>query len=338
MKAPLIPANEEERIRQLHELDILDTVAEDIYDHITQAASKVVGVPISLVSLVDSNRQWFKSRCGLDAGETSRDISFCGHVVYENTPLIIENALEDERFSDNPLVAGAPNIRSYVGMPLLVDKNISLGTLCVIDTEPRTFTQLELEILGHLTDTLVEVLKHRRESLIDPLTAAFNRRMFDRLAEKSLAKATRDNQPLSIIVMDIDHFKTVNDNFGHHCGDLTLKQLVRLFQEQLRTQDNLFRMGGEEFSILLADTEINDAVKLAERIRASIESSEINFGEHQFNVTVSIGVAEYTHENFTISGILDAADKALYLAKEMGRNRVISTGSNDTELRRSSFS
>ena len=329
MKAPLIPANEEERIQRLRDLDILDTNAEDIYDHITQAASKVTGVPISLVSLIDSQRQWFKSKCGLDADETSREISFCGHVVYDNKTLVVENALEDERFSDNPLVAGEPNIRSYVGMPLLVDEGISLGTLCVIDTEPRKFKQIDLEILGHLRDALVEVLKYRRESLIDPLTSAFNRRMFDQLAEKSLAKATRDNQPMSIIVMDVDHFKTVNDNFGHNCGDFTLKQLVNLFHEQLRTQDNLFRMGGEEFAILLADTEITDALKLAERIRASVESTDINFNGKQINVTISIGVAAYTNEYFSTVKILEAADKALYLAKEMGRNRVVSAHRNN---------
>ena len=104
-------------------------------------------MPIALVSLVDANRQWFKARCGLDATETSRDISFCGHAILGGGTFVIENALEDTRFSDNPLVTGAPYIRFYAGAPLASDDGFKLGTLCIIDDQPRTFDSKDIDLL-----------------------------------------------------------------------------------------------------------------------------------------------------------------------------------------------
>ncbi len=130
MKSPDTPNNEEARLKSLHSLDILDTPAEERFDRYTRLAQRMLNVPIALVSLVDTDRQWFKSCLGLDAVETSREVSFCGHTILCDELLVVNDALADERFADNPLVTGAPNIRFYAGYPLIYSDGSNLGTLC----------------------------------------------------------------------------------------------------------------------------------------------------------------------------------------------------------------
>ncbi len=158
MQAPAIPDNEPDRLAALRELLILDTPPEERLDKIVHFASVEFNVPIALVSLVDSNRQWFKARVGLDACETSREISFCGHAILQSDILLIPDALADPRFADNPLVTGGPLIRFYAGAPLVLPSGFAIGTLCLIDTKPRTLDLVEMTILSSLRDLLVEEL------------------------------------------------------------------------------------------------------------------------------------------------------------------------------------
>lgn len=158
MQAPAIPDNEPDRLAALRELLILDTPPEERLDKIVHFASCEFNVPIALISLIDSNRQWFKARVGLDACETAREISFCGHAILQPDILLIPDALADERFADNPLVTGGPMIRFYAGAPLILPSGFAIGTLCLIDTVPRTLDHIELTILNSLRDLLVEEL------------------------------------------------------------------------------------------------------------------------------------------------------------------------------------
>lgn len=153
-----IPVDDAERLKALHELLILDTPPEERFDRVVAFASQEFDVPIALVSLVDRNRQWFKARVGLQACETSRDISFCGHALEEPQPLVIPDALADPRFADNPLVLGAPFIRFYAGAPLRLPGSAVVGTLCLIDTRPRQLDRTDLAILGSLRDLVVQEL------------------------------------------------------------------------------------------------------------------------------------------------------------------------------------
>jgi signal transduction histidine kinase/CheY-like chemotaxis protein len=147
---PSFPPDEELRLHALRNLNILDTDAEERFDRLTRLAQRLLNVPIVLVSLVDSNRQWFKSCQGLDARETARSISFCGHAILEDCIFIISDALCDPRFADNPLVTGKPNIRFYAGQPLKALNGSRVGTLCVIDTKPRNLTQTDIDSLKDL--------------------------------------------------------------------------------------------------------------------------------------------------------------------------------------------
>src|SRR5262245_40495961 len=159
MITPPIPADEARRLAALHGLGILDTPPEQRFDRITRLAQRLFDVPIVLVSLVDTNRQWFKSCQGLPVRETSRDVSFCGHAIVRPGALIVPDALTDVRFADNPLVTGDPLIRFYAGRPLSVADGSQIGTLCLIDRQPRQFSDEQLHVLDDLA-ALVEDQLH----------------------------------------------------------------------------------------------------------------------------------------------------------------------------------
>jgi PAS domain S-box-containing protein len=154
MQPPSIPQNEQLRIAALCNLEILDTPSEERFDRLTRIAKQHFDVPIALVSLVDHDRQWFKSRQGLEATETPRNISFCGHAILHSDIFYIPNTLEDPRFADNPLVTGPPDIRFYAGAPLYSENHQRLGTLCIIDNKPREFSQAQLATLRDLADAV----------------------------------------------------------------------------------------------------------------------------------------------------------------------------------------
>ncbi|MFC5461502.1 GAF domain-containing protein [Massilia niabensis] len=155
MIKPHLPHNEQDRLALLHELLLLDTPPEERIDKIVEFASAEFGVPICLVSLVDYDRQWFKARVGIDACQTPRDISFCAHAILQPDLLLVQDALLDPRFHDNPLVTGEPHIRFYAGAPLTCKDGLALGTLCLIDTRPRTLDEVEQAILKSLRDLAV---------------------------------------------------------------------------------------------------------------------------------------------------------------------------------------
>ena len=150
-----IPADEAQRLQALREMLILDTPPEERFDRVVRFAADEFDMPIVLVSLVDANRQWFKARVGLDACETDRESSFCGHAIMQPQLLVVEDALSDERFHDNPLVTGDPNIRFYAGAPLQLPTGEIVGTLCMIDRQPRTLDAVDRAILGSLRDLVV---------------------------------------------------------------------------------------------------------------------------------------------------------------------------------------
>jgi diguanylate cyclase (GGDEF)-like protein len=356
MKAPL-PANEERRIAKLEDYNVLDTLPEPAYDDITFLASCICDTPIAVVSFVDRERQWFKSKVGLDVDETPRDVAFCSHAILNpDELLIVPNATEDERFADNPLVTENPAIRFYAGAPLRSSDGVALGTLCVIDLESRTLDESQRKALSALSRQVMGQLELRKavadlqkyqnrledyqrglekaneslseKSKTDALTSLENRASFDDNLEEELHRARRHGHPLSLILLDVDHFKSFNDEFGHSAGDTVLKRVAAQLEKVKRSGDHVARFGGEEFVAILPATNLEGAVIVAERFRRIVKSAP---WEHR-SVTISAGVATLSEAMDTGRDLIDAADRALYEAKSTGRDRVVEAETPDSAV------
>lgn len=171
MLTPTLPANEAERLRALRDTGLLDTLAEARFDRITLTAQKLFSVPIALFSLVDEDRVWFKSGQGVDAPQTIRGVSFCGHAILEEGVFCVDDALEDPRFAGNPLVVDHPQIRFYAGCPVHSPSGLPIGNLCVIDHLPRRFSSADRHALTDLA-RMLEGEVHRAAASVVPIDSA----------------------------------------------------------------------------------------------------------------------------------------------------------------------
>ncbi len=470
---------EQQRINALHQLEMLDTEPEPEFDELVRLAAAICGVPISALSLVDEDRQWFKASEGLTVKSTPREWAFCDHTIRQSDLLLVEDAQADPRFVDNPLVTGDTKIRFYAGVPITDTAGLPVGALCVIDQRPRTLNQQQreaLRVLASQVNARIDLRVKRREleqalaeakaatarltasenrfqafmdsgpfmaflkdadgrllyynekvalhykvtrtfllnkteaelwspslahlyrtqdletlssgkpqiverespnpdgsistirsykfpctdekgrvllggisidvtaelqretdlkrsqdelevanrqlrelASIDSLTELANRRVFDEQFRIAFRRARRTGAPLCVLMIDVDHFKTQNDRFGHAHGDQVLRTLAKILKGKLRAGDLFARYGGEEFVILLAETEEDKARMLAARLLEAIR-------DHQWPldpVTISIGVSALDHAIPDTHHLLTRADQALYAAKCSGRDRAV---------------
>lgn len=160
-----IPVNEEARLKKLYDYAILDTAPESTFDRLTLLASRTFNVPIAAISLIDSNRQWFKSAVGIDASEMPRDVAFCSYPVANGQSLVVADSTHDIRFARNPLVVGAPHVRFYAGVPLRTPDGYIIGTLCIADNQPRNFSSQDLAQLESLAATVIMQIELRSSVL-----------------------------------------------------------------------------------------------------------------------------------------------------------------------------
>ncbi len=456
-------AQEQDRLAFLRRLQILDSLREEIYDDFTLLASTICRTPIAALSLVDENRQWFKSSVGLTVTETSREVSFCSYAILSEEPLIVPDAERDARFADNDLVTGDFRLRFYAGVPITVE-GLPLGSLCVMDREPREISEGQISALAALARQLSHTFEARlakireqeyrdlleeaerafeqvrrryeglfkvgtvaqictdptgiirevnemAESLFDirdfhvigtPITNLFPDKAHDRLglvtgpgmdslteeilpgsrehdssdlwhASKALRNSTGEltgvlhsfrkesrnvnsgtldltllrlamtdeltgianrrgfiaelerefrsigRDELSILLIDIDHFKEINDTYGHLHGDQVLATLAGILSQTSRAGDVPARFGGEEFVVILPRTSSSEAKLIAERMRQAVA----DYRWAKCPVTVSIGTATTSPSMSTPNALLSLADVRLYEAKRMGRNRTV---------------
>ena len=321
MQAPDLPENEIARVATLRSLNILDTSAEERFDRLTRLAKRLFGVPIALVSLVDADRQWFKSCIGLDAVETPRDISFCGHAILGNGVFVIPDALADQRFSDNPLVTGDPNVRFYAGCPLQVSNGSKIGTLCLIDVEPREFDSESAALLQDLARMVEREIEAVQLATMDELTCLSNRRGFEMLAQYALAVSQRLKHSVSLLFFDLNGFKKINDSFGHAEGDRALLSFANVLRSVFRGSDILGRMGGDEFAVMLADSSAAATTIALARLQAALDAHNLA-DQRGYDIRYSVGCIEFDpgrHQN--MQQLLADADAAMYVNKNNAGSR-----------------
>ena len=309
MIEPPFPLDETARLMSLHSLRILDTAPEERFDRITRMSKRMFNVEIALISLVDSHRQWFKSKQGLDACETDRNISFCGHAILDSQVFIVGDAANDPRFADNPLVTGQPKIRFYAGCPIRGPMGHRIGTLCIIDPNPRGMTVDEQETLRDLAAMVEDELALLATSTIDELTAVSNRRGFNNVAKHMLALCRRVDTPAEIVFFDLDGFKQTNDILGHEAGDKLLVHFAKLLTRCFRSADVVARLGGDEFAVFMAGSELSSDAALDRLVELADESRDQVPGK----LSWSVGRVAFDPERHsTIESLLADADREMY--------------------------
>lgn len=311
MSSAPLPGNESQRLQSLRALGVLDTQPEERFDRLTRLARRFFQVPIALVSLVDSDRQWFKSRDGTETRETPREHSFCAHAILDDDAImIVPDAAADERFSANPLVTGAPEIRFYAGCPVKAPDGSTLGTLCVIDHEPRELEADDAMVLRDLAELVEQELKTLALATSDDLTGLANRRGFDAIGVHTLAMCLRVDRPATLLLFDLDDFKSINDTRGHAAGDRALWHFADRLLAAFRGSDVVARLGGDEFCVLLSGAAELDVLRPIAHLQELLKETD---GDA---VTFSVGVATYDPDRHaTIDDLVKEADDNMYADK-----------------------
>ena len=311
-----VPLDEADRLRSLHNLRVLDTPPEERFDRLTRLAKRLFEVPIALVSFVDENRQWFKSRQGLDLSETPREISFCAHAILEEGTLVVPNAHEDGRFRESPLVTAHPNIRFYAGRPVKAPDGARVGTLCLMDHRPRELDAEDLHLLNDLGTLVEEEFRNVELITTDELTGITNRRGFLSIAGHTLALCRRVGRPATLVMLDLDGFKETNDTLGHAAGDKLLRDFSRHLLDAFRDSDVVARLGGDEFCVLLSGTGEEDAARPLDHLRERLEAAAEAAPAGESPIRFSAGAARYDPARHdTMDKLLADADRRMYAMK-----------------------
>ena len=475
MQEPAIPVDEEFRISTLRDLNLLDTPAEERVDRLTRVTKRLFDVPRVLISLIDTDRQWFKSGVGVNLMETPRSISFCGHTILDREIFVVTDTHLDHRFADNPLVTNEPHIRFYAGRPISATNGQAIGTLCILDRNPRSFDPVDSRLLNDLAEliekeinfpdlkTLNDRLMRSEQQLLDSLVQLRNAERHERARNKSLEmisrgyplhevltsiayeieqcstdavacielfeqtsgkveqywgkRKLRDPQPgvwscfpvpitdtsgdflgrlstirpqlgthayndrqlveesailasiaierdrsdrmiwkqanydsltglpnrnllrerlgqelnksrrhrlrLGLMFIDLDHFKEVNDTFGHHLGDQILAQVGARLNRCMRESDTVARLGGDEFTVLAVELkDQRDAELIAQKVLEELSEKFIQEDASVY-LSASIGIAFYPDHGEDMDALIRHADEAMYAAKHSGGNRFI---------------
>lgn len=324
---PKPPANELRRLEILEACSIMDTPQDERFDRLIRLASSFYGADVAFIGLIDADYQWIKA---VNSDEIApiieRRNSVCNLMVESGEPLVVGDMKTDPRLDGHPIVPML-TLRFYAGVPLLAEGDHVIGSFCVLRREAGRAEEFDLAPLIDLAAVAVDEIElHRlnrelaRLAQIDALTGLTNRRGFDAALDRAVRRTRRTGAPLSLIVIDLDRFKVLNDAFGHPAGDAVLRQLGgALAGAANRPYDTASRYGGEEFVLILPDTDAAGARRVAERVRDLFAQAAL---PHPLGgcVTASFGIATTSGPLADAGRLLADADGALYEAKRRGRD------------------
>lgn len=337
MPAAPTPENEHQRLKALNELGILYTPLQNRFDKITRTICRLFYMPIAYISLIDKDTQWIKSAQGIDLISTARDESICAHTLSVDEYIVCEDLSKDARFSDNEFVTSGLKLRFYAGFTLK-SRGQNVGTLCLVDDKPRKFDQEDIatmrdmvswaqtEIyLTQLSDVQVQLItdldQAQRDAKIDGLTGLWNHMTTKEMLERAHQRHLLTDNPLTAMMVDIDNFKTINDEYGHPFGDKVIKDISEALRTSLRPTDSIGRYGGDEFLVILEDCPFDRSDELSQRILEHINALQFMHKEQNIEVSISIGFSATDKQEIrSPEHLLEAADKGLYTAKKSGRN------------------
>jgi len=328
------------KIANIHSLDLFYTPIEERFERITRLARRALHAPVAAISLLNEDKQWFKSAAGWGISELPREHAICKLTVEENKIVMIGDTLTDARVAELPIVTSTPRFRAYAGHPLLDEHGNCVGTFCVFDLKPREFSAADRQTLTDLaalaqrelvSDRLTtahaaltsKLGMARREALMDPLTHLWNRRGASVLLKGAFASADQRGTSIALALLDLDNFKRINDTHGHQTGDEVLRRVASRLLSAVRGDDSICRLGGDEFLVLMGDTDAAIASRVAERIRTAITDTAIPTRDGSITVSVSVGCTiRQPRDTAAADALLERADQALMQSKAAGRNRV----------------
>lgn len=311
MITPATPVDELLRLETLRNLKILDTDPEERFDRVTRLAKRIFGTEIALVSLVDSDRQWFKSYQGLDVTETPRDISFCGHAILDDQVMIVSDTHTDERFRDNPLVSADPSIRFYAGCPLSAPNGTKLGTLCVIDSKPRNVEEEDVVLLKELGQLVEEELAMADMMHDDPVTGLSNSLGFSQISEYLLAMCVRTESPATMMLFRVANQNVITGFMGQEEGDRAAIEIAQLLMANFRDSDIIGRLTHDAYAVLMAGASLENVTTTRERVEQAIEERNLR-GEAEYELDVEAAAIAYdpdTHSD--VNALINDAENML---------------------------
>lgn len=324
---------EDRRLAAVRRMDLIGTPAEERFDRITRLARRLFDVPMAVVDVVGEKLTWLKSTQGFDGFEGMRRDSYCHHTVLGDETFVVHDARTDPRVYDS---AFADTWVFYAGVPLRFEGE-RVGVLCIGDTKPRDFdadADSALRDLAAIAEQELRVARMSETQLalarvsdelemkanVDVLTRLWNRRAIYEIAEAERLAAEATTR-LAVLLINLDHFKSINDTLGRPAGDEVLRASAQRLRASVRAVDAVGRIGGDEFLILVIESDAEDLAAMAERIRATQAEPLIEFDEHSIALTCSIGYAIGTASD-PFDGLVALADQALERAKSKGRDRV----------------
>lgn len=317
-----IPADESQRQRDLERLGVLNHPGDEHFERLVRLASTVLETPIALICLVDGDRQWFLAHHGIDSTETPRKMAFCAHTIAGDETLVVPDARQDPRFCTNPLVIRDPKVRFYAGTPLQSRDGHNLGTLCVIDRQPRHFSTSQVRLLEDLAQLVLRELELRRLTTIHPLSALPTRPSFLEQAEPELLRARQTGENLAVLALQLDHFDQIKNRWGLQASDRVVVDVAALLRSQQCKQDLVGQIGDQEFAVLMVNVDLATAMERAEAVRTGISELRGDFSASGHKLTASGGLTLLAPADSQPLDALLRAEQALFLAQGNGQNQI----------------